>query len=314
VIATAAQSPSVSVGGLAYTQFVYQLEDTANHGNNFDVTRAYLNVTGKFSAGVGTRVTGDIYRTGDGSLAYRLKYAYVSYTPGRSPLTFKLGQLPTPFVGYAEAIWGYRMQGTVALDRAGYLSSSDFGLGVDGKWSRDRVTMALALVNGESYNRAPGDQNKDLTGRVSIRLRETDDAGATGGLRLAGYGHLGRATNAGVRNRLVGLASYVTRRFSLAAELAATKDGAASGRVVSAFGVYRLRNSKIALIGRVDLVDPDTDAADNGTIRVIAGVSYHLTPNLRLLADVDHLSYEGTPTPAQEAVRSQALFQVEFTF
>lgn len=39
-----------------------------------------------------------------------------------------------------------------------------------------------------------------------------------------------------------------------------------------------------------------------------------LTPNLRLLGNWDRLSYEATPTPAQEAVRSQALVQAQFAF
>ena len=45
------------------------------------------------------------------------------------------------------------------------------------------------------------------------------------------------------------------------------------------------------------------------------GVGYQLTPNLRLLADLDKVSYQGgVTTPALEIVRSQALFQVQFTF
>src|SRR6266704_2495575 len=54
--------PQVTVGGVVYTQYVYQLKDTVNHVNTFDITRAYVNVLGKFSGGVGTRVTADIYR------------------------------------------------------------------------------------------------------------------------------------------------------------------------------------------------------------------------------------------------------------
>lgn len=309
-----AQSPTASIDGVVYTQFAYQLSDTANHISNFDLTRAYVNVRGKFSDGVSTRVTGDVYRTADGSLAYRLKYAYLSYTPKKSPLTFKLGQLSTPLVGFEEDIWGYRMQGSIALDRAGYLTSSDIGVGVDGKWSGDRITTAVTFVNGEGYSHAPGDQNKDVMGRVSIRLRETDKGGSTGGLRLTGYAHLGRATNAGVRNRFVALGSYVSSRATLAAEFGATKDGAASGRVITAFGVYRLRKSKVAVIGRVDIVDPNTGTPDNRTTRIIAGASYQVTQNLRVLADVDHLAYEATPTPAQQAARSRALLQAQFTF
>ena len=75
-----AASP-VTVSGVVYAQYLYQLKDTANHVNNFDVSRAYINVIGKFTGGLATRVTADIFRNTDGSLAYRLKYAYAGYTP-----------------------------------------------------------------------------------------------------------------------------------------------------------------------------------------------------------------------------------------
>src|SRR5438094_72804 len=91
--------PQVTVGGVVYTQYLYQLKDSVNHFNNFDITRAYVNVLGKFSGGVGTRVTADIYRNADGSLGYRLKYAFATYTPQGSPLTFTIGQIPSPWPG-----------------------------------------------------------------------------------------------------------------------------------------------------------------------------------------------------------------------
>jgi hypothetical protein len=86
------------------------------------------------------------------------------------------------------------------------------------------------------------------------------------------------------------------------------------GSVLSVYGVYHVAKSNVALIGRVDAVDPNTGAAGDRLTRVIGGVSYQLSPNVRLLGDWDHLSYQSTPTPAQEAVRSQALFQAQFTF
>src|SRR2546422_4961464 len=93
--------PQVTVGGVVYTQYVYQLKDTLNHVNTFDITRAYVNVIGRFSGGVGTRVTGDIYRNpSDSSLSYRLKYAFATYTPQGSPLTFKVGQIHTPWLDW----------------------------------------------------------------------------------------------------------------------------------------------------------------------------------------------------------------------
>src|SRR5256886_17643233 len=77
----------------------------------------------------------------DSSLSYRLKYAFATYTPQGSPLTFKVGQIHTPWLDWEEALWDYRVQGTMAMDRAGYLSAADLGVGVDGKWGPDKVNF-----------------------------------------------------------------------------------------------------------------------------------------------------------------------------
>jgi len=322
VAAPAVLPAQTSVGGVAYAQYVYQLEDTANHVNGFDVTRAYVNLLGKFSGGVSTRITADIYRqAGDNSLRYRLKYAFVGYAPAHSPFTFKIGQIQTPWIDFEEALWDYRMQGTVALDRNGYMSSSDFGAGVDGKWGNDRINASTALLNGEGYSGGTGDQRKDFGTRVSVRVRATDDSSRTGGLRVTGYAQIGKPTSGGIRQRFAGLVSYRSSRFTLAAELAATTDSVTAtpvaethGRVISVFGVYHLAGTKASAIARYDVVDPNTTAANDRLSRVIVGLSYQLSPNLRILADVDQLSYQGTPSAAQNAVRSQAAFRAQFAF
>src|SRR5579864_527346 len=54
---------AVTVGGVVYARYLYLANDTANHNNNFDVTRSYLNVIGRFDGGIMTRVTGDVYRS-----------------------------------------------------------------------------------------------------------------------------------------------------------------------------------------------------------------------------------------------------------
>lgn len=315
-----AQAPTVTVGGLAYAQFVYQLKDTAGHLNNFDVTRAYLNVVGKFAYGIGTRVTPDIYRNSDGSLAYRLKYAFVTWTPrdGKSPLTFKIGQIHTPFIDWEEHLWDYRMQGPVAMERAGFMSSSDFGAGIDGMWGYDRFNFQVGVYNGENYNKAPGDRRKDLMGRASLRILASDEGGRDGGLRLTGYAQYGKPTGGGARQRYIGMLSYRSKVLTLAGEAAATKDSVTDpvsaqkkGTLLSFFGVLRVPKTKVQVIARFDAFDPNTQVTNDGTNRFIAGVAYQLSGNLRVLADIDHVD---RTTPALEALRSQALFQVQFIF
>jgi len=319
--AQAPTPPQVTVGGLVYTQYLYQLKDTVNHFNSFDVTRAYVNVLGRFSGGVGTRVTADIYRNTDGSLSYRLKYAFATYTPQGSPLTFKLGQIHTPWLDWEEALWDYRMQGQMAMERAGYMSAADFGAGVDGKWGPDRVNFQFTVVNGETYKTGEvagaGGQGKDAMARISVRVLDTNDSSRVGGLRITGYAAYGKAATYADRNRYLAMLSYRTKQLTLAGEAAAAQDGlgaATNGHLYSAFGVYKFTPSKAAVIARVDIFHPQAGNTTDKQTRVIGGVSYQLTPNWRLLGDWDHVSYQGTPTAAQEAARSQALFQTQFTF
>jgi hypothetical protein len=93
------------------------------------------------------------------------------------------------------------------------------------------------------------------------------------------------------------------------------------GSVIAVYGVFRHAGSPLGIIGRVDIVDPNT--ANNTTATrndkrttVIVGFSYQLRPTVRLLADVDHTSLQGSVTGSTTAPRTltQGLFQMQFTF
>ena len=303
-------APQITVGGVVYTQ--YQYTDAAVHNNTFDVTRAYVNVLGRFSGGITTRVTADIIPSAVANQQLRLKYAFAAWTPTGSSLTYKLGMMQTPFVDYEETLWDYRMQGTIAVDRNGAMTSSDIGFGVDGKWNNDQVNGQIAVVNGEGYSGGTGDFHKDLEARVSVRVKPTNDASRVGGLRLTGYagvGKYGPAFAGNDRNRYLGQVSYRSQQFTLAGEFVSRKDSTQTGRILTAFGVYHLTGGKVAVIGRVDLVDPDKNVANNKNTRIIGGLSYQLSPNVRLLADLDRLSFESGATAT-----NQVLLQAQFVF
>lgn len=332
-----AQTPTITIGGVGYAQYLYQLKKDSSltgntHQNNFDVTRAYVNVVGKFPAGLMTRVTLDLdgRRAAANQLSIRLKYAYVAWTPQNSDLTYKIGEIHTPLLDWEEALWDYRVQGTMALERAGYISSSDFGAGIDGNWGYDKVNMQVGLYNGENYSGTPGDARKDVMARVSVKLINSDLPGRVGGLRITGYGQYGKPTTGGERQRWLGMISYKSKMITLAGEFASVKDsttggtfaGAAvapvterTGRVISAFGVVTIPNSKFGIIGRIDLTDPNTDADNDKLTRIIGGVSYQLTPNLRLLGDIDNVTRQGGGySNAFNATRSTGYLQAQFNF
>ncbi len=208
----------------------------------------------------------------------------------------------------------------------GYLTSSDIGFGVDGKWGPDKVNMQLTFVNGTGYSGGPGDQRKTVQGRLSVRLLDTSDSSRVGGLRLTGYAQFGKPVGGGTKSRYIGMLSYRSKSITLAGEYAIAKDSGAAttqilrdGQVISGYGVFHFPNSKVAAIARVDYTKPDKNAlstvAGFTSTRFIAGLSYQLSPNLRLLGDVDWLSYKNAaPSPAADAARATGFFQIQFTF
>jgi hypothetical protein len=329
-------APTVTVGALVYGQFLYDLQDSVGVGgvsrgrqSQFSIQRAYINAVARFSDGLYARVTTDIAPSGTTNQLVRLKYAYAAYTPKGSALTYKFGLIHTPLLDWEEALWDYRMQGAMVLDRYKYATSADFGAGIDGKWNDDQVNAQLTLVNGEGYSGGTGDNRKDVQLRVSARVMNTDDNSRVGGLRLTGYVGFGKATGGGDRNRFVGIVSYRSKQLTLAGEFASVKDtvspiGAdslnlaggpdATGRVLSAFGVYHIPGSQVSAIARVDVLDPNTSTSPNKQTRFIGGLSYQVDANLRLLADVDMLSFEATPRNQTTATRQQGLVQMQFTF
>ena len=313
--ASAQQAPQVSVTGVVYTQYQYSDAPIAAK-STFDMTRAYVNVLGRFSNGITTRLTTDILPSAGGNQFVRLKYAFAAWTPTGSSLTYKLGMIHTPFVDYEETLWDYRMQGTIAVDRNAHngqitMTAADIGFGVDGHWNGEQVNAQFAIVNGEGYSNGTGDFHKDAEARVSVRLQPTNDNSRVGGLRATGYVGIGKVTGTGAdRNRYLGQLSYRTTQYTVAGEFVSMKTAALTGSIISAFGVYHLSPpSKIAVIGRVDIVDPNTSVANDGNTRIIGGASYQLSPNVRMLADLDRLKAQ-----AAGAAVNQFLIQAQFVF
>jgi hypothetical protein len=342
---TVAAHAQITVSGLGYLQYAYQLKTDSTlspvgNANNFDVTRAYITVIDKMADGVTARITADVdgRKAATNQLTYRLKYAYVAWQPdGKGPLTYKMGLIHTPWIDWEESLWDYRFQGTTPFERAGYLSSADFGAGVDGNWNYDQVNMQVGVYDGENYNNAPGDQNKDFEGRVSWRLAKTDMAGRSGGLRLSAFADLGVATGGGTRQRLIGQLAYKSKTVTLAAEVGFMQDSINAshpkqkGQVLAAYGVYNFPKSKFAVIGRLDSFDPNTDStamvtggalamnntanvAANKETRFITGLSYTVNANFRFLADVDLNSLENGATNAFDRTRQTFYFHTEFKF
>jgi hypothetical protein len=331
-----AANAQVTVSGVGYAQFGYALKgDSAlagslqgSHQNNFDVSRAYVNVQTK-SANIATRITTDVdgRAAAAGQLSIRLKYAFVAYTPDSSHLTYKLGLIHTPWVDFEENLWDYRMQGTVATDRNKVIGSSDFGAGIDGSWHFDDVNAQVGYYNGEGYSSALGDPGKDFEARVSVRLAKTDLGTKSSGLRLSGFAQIGKINGGGDRQRFIGMVSYKSKMVTLAAQIEMGQDSVNAvltkqkSQIMSIYGVYNI-DPKFSILARLDTYDPNTDSTSTATnatgfnkqTRIIAGISYNVAPNFRILADVDLNSLDGTVNNVFDKTAKMFFIHTQFTF
>ncbi len=326
LVATEAYAQT-TVDGVIYASYRYGLTKDSSFAtpaaqNNFDIDRSYVNVRSKLDGGITSRITFDVdgRRAASNQLTIRLKYAYAAWTPEGSALTWKLGMQPTPILPWQDDFWGYRFQGTSPLDRTGYMSTSDFGAAVEGAWMDEGVNVDVGVFNGESYSRAPGDNHKDVAGRVSVRLMKTDDATDKGGLRLTGFALVGKANGGADRRRSMGLLTYKSKSTTLGAELSVTQDSTLAssetkGRIVALFGTYNLPDSPFSLVGRFEKWDPDTDrspaafaATASEQTRVLAGVAYRLAKNVRVMLDADVTSVQNGPAPNAFEAANRSLY------
>jgi hypothetical protein len=179
-------TPSIRVGVVLYPDYTYTLdpESTDADGNQinfsqFNVSRAYINVTGNISHLIAFRITPDVTRadttsgaTLNGSLVYRIKYAYAQFnlddwmTRGSYA---RFGIQQTPWLDFAEGIYRYRFQGTMFVEREGYFASADGGASFHYQLPANYGDIHTGVFNGENYNRSEANDQKAFMIRGTVR-------------------------------------------------------------------------------------------------------------------------------------------------
>lgn len=178
-------TPSIKIGAVVFADYTFQQKPTVKDadGNvinlsSFNVARAYLNITGNISHIVAFRITPDVTRFGlsgnslDGSMTYRIKYAYAQinlddWLPKGSYV--RLGIIQTPFIDSIEGVYRYRFQGTVFPEREGYMSSADAGVTFRTTLPNNYGDFQVGYYNGEGYSKAEVNDQKALSIRVGFK-------------------------------------------------------------------------------------------------------------------------------------------------
>lgn len=230
--------PSFKVGGTIFADYTSVDSPESKDANgkpynptSFNVSRAYINLTGNMSHRISYRITPDIAReTGSGSSlsgsqTYRLKYAYgqVNLDDWTNKGSWiRIGVQQTPFVDFEEGIYRYRFQGPIFVDREGFLGSSDAGLTTKWVFPSGYGEVHGGLYNGEGYNKAETNDQKAFMIRGTVRPMPL--GGVWKGLRLTGFYDSDAYQSGNKRTRTVGSIAFEHARVNLGATYLDAKD------------------------------------------------------------------------------------------
>jgi hypothetical protein len=313
--------PIVRVGVLSYLQYDAELKNRDDY-NNFDVTRAYLNINAQVSKNVRFRFTPDIRRINDGSLSgslvLRVKYAFAQFDNITPRAWVRLGAHQTPWLDFEEGINRYRVQGTMFSEREALIpGSSDFGASYFTPLPGGYGEVHAGIYNGEGFGQPEANKYKSVQMRGTVR--PLPRGGVISGLRVSGFYNAGwYAAN---RPRRLGIVMGSFEHKHVVGTLQALK---ATERPTplpvnverpgwSAFVEPRQGPSGLAGILRYDSLDPDDSIAGNAQNRVIAGGAYWFVwprARLGLVVTNEQVHYDLPSRPDE----NRLLFQTHIEF
>jgi hypothetical protein len=319
----AAQTPEVR--GVVFGDYLY----VANHADTLvdglsalSVRRVYFTADKKFNEKYFLRLRLEMSDALGEPMRYRVESGGVRTSERLEPFVkhlflairnaiphsqLLLGLAGTPYYDSEESVWGLRSIEKTALDLNGFVSTVDFGVGLEGAFrSGGRLRYHVMAGNGNN-TRNESDNSKRVYGSLQYNgpfgLMITPyadyqfkDGEIEDGIR-AKADSIASSTNelstiavfAGIKRPKVRLgASFIQQiKKLLLVDDDVTKSLSRSARGVSFFAIFQPKNSA-GIFARFDTFDPNTDAPNDGYKLFIAGIdlapfeSVHFMPNLWL--------------------------------
>lgn len=308
----------VKLSGRVYLRYSYELNEVGKNANQFALDRLYLQGEYQLTDTVRFQVTlddADSRLAGNNNVfVAETKYAFVELKNLLGTGTyFRAGMIPLAWVPYEEDLWGYRVQGTIAQDRFGYITSADLGLALGGALPSKYGSWQVNVVNGEGFRIAELAKRKEAQARLTLNPLASM-GGVAAGLFVTGYGSYGEYDDTGLtartKSRVIGQVGLQTQPLMLAAEYFVDRDanakvsgrftvgteGVVRGQGLSVFGVLNVGAlapsiGGLDLLARYDRVDPDTSLENNDIRLFIAGVGYRFTNAIKGLVNYESQSY-----------------------
>jgi len=316
----------LKIKGTVYLAYAAQ-KSGGKTSNQFELKRGYLDVQKTLTGYLSGRYTTDITQLGSGDWETRIKYLYAKFTfQGTSFITqpsVEFGQGHAPYHDFWEAINGYRLQGTMFLERNGVFTSADRGVvfgcnfdgemdaayknDVNGHYAGHRGSAQIGVYNGGGYHAKEMNENKVVQGRVTVRPVPDQ----VPGLQVSVVGMDGKSNLAPGSGGMLPdwrgadvMLSYQSPNLTATGEAYSGK-GNQSGSAVDAsgnsldqngysfFAAVRIpRHTAWGVMGRYDHFDGNIHTSTNDEPdRFIGGVSYTMSGGNMWLVDFEHVKH-----------------------
>jgi len=334
----------IGVGTTIFADYTYQdapkITDADKNSVNlssFEVRRAYINVTGNISDIVSFRVTPDVTArqtstvaglpaggavtgSNDGSLTIRLKYGFAQFNLDKVVTHgswIRFGQQQTPYVDFMEGIYRYRFQGTIFVEREGYLSSSDVGLSGRLNFPNDYGEIHLGYYNGDTYSKAEVNDQKAF--QIRGTLRPLPKMAELKGLRLTAFYDDDHPVKNADRKRFIGAVTFEHKYINAGYEYLDAKDNSSATKpVVDSDGwtIWFTPKTKIGLeaIFRYDDLTPNKAVSSVKKDRTLFGVSYWFKTTRAGLAAAVMADYEEVKYDAPLNKPTEKRFEIKTLF
>jgi hypothetical protein len=330
-------TPKFSVGAVIYGDYTYadspQTKDAdgnAIHSSAFNLSRAYINLTGNLNHYLSFRITPDIARETNatpalsGSEIFRLKYAYaqIGLDDWMSKGSWvRFGTQQTPYIDYTEAIYRYRFQGTTFTDRLGLYPSSDFGVSGHYAFADNYGDIHAGLYNGEGYNKAETNNEKAFQVRATVRPFPLGGE-LLKGLRFTVFVDEDHYVESAKRQRTIGQITYEHPLVTVGLEDFGAKDrlsvtkAEVDSKGYSLWATPKFGKSGWELLLRHDEYTPVKSVSSQKQKRDIDGVAYWFpntgSKSMAVLFDRDSLKKTGLTPAAANATNYELKMLVSF--
>lgn len=333
--------PKMQFKVTSFLGYSYDLTDAAKDKNSFEVSRFYLYWLGDLVDNWKFRATLDAgVRNADSAATDRkdfkvlLKHGYISYA-GFKDIEIFFGLADLGWVGYWDGKYGRRYQGSIFVDREGYITSTDLGIGIKGSFFDKHLEYHLSLVNSEGWTTPEANKYKSFNGRITFNPFISNE-GALKNLGIHGYWEIGNYDATKNRLRLLAGVTYEygpvnfgghyfwakdpadnmeAKQKVLTTIVDGTQEQVASG--YTTYLVFSFKNlglDKLSILARYDFLDPSGRLTEDTHWRLIFGPEWKFTENIRALLNFERVQYRSAAKAAGDKDSSMLRLDTEFKF